>query len=77
MPVTNIVVSDDTKPAATPFAVADWWCKYILPERGVLLDPMCGSGTSLVAGLDNGARQVIGIDKVKSYLTTAKKWIEA
>ena len=39
-------------PAATPYDVAAWWCRYILPEGGVLLDPFCGSGTMLQAGLD-------------------------
>ena len=42
-------------PTATPYRVADWWCRYLLPSGGVLLDPFVGSGTTLVAGLDNGA----------------------
>lgn len=29
-------------PAATPYDAASRWCRYILPEKGVLLDPMCG-----------------------------------
>ncbi|MDA9856582.1 DNA modification methylase [Rubripirellula sp.] len=62
-------------PAATPYDLASWWCRYTLPEKGTLIDPFCGSGTSLVAGLDNGARKVIGIDRVNKYLKTAKKWI--
>ena len=62
-------------PAATPYDVAAWWCKYILPPGGVLLDPFCGSGTMLVAGLDHGASKVIGIDKEKKYLAIAKRRI--
>jgi site-specific DNA-methyltransferase (adenine-specific) len=62
-------------PAATPYDVAAWWCRYILPPGGVLLDPFCGSGTMLVAGLDHGASRVIGIDKEKKYLTIAKRRI--
>ncbi len=65
----------DGHPAVTSFELADWWCRYLLPENGTLLDPFCGSGTSLVAGLDNGAKKVIGIDRVKKYLKTAEKWI--
>ena len=53
----------------------DWWCKYILPAGGVLLDPFCGSGTMLVAGLDHGASKAIGIDKEKKYLAIAKRRI--
>ena len=62
-------------PAATPYDVAAWWCKYILPPDGVLLDPFCGSGTMLQAGLDCGASRVIGIDREKKYLATAKRRI--
>jgi len=60
-------------PATTPCALADWWCRYILPPGGVLLDPFCGSGTMLAAGLDNGAAKVIGIDKEARYLRMAAK----
>ena len=60
-------------PASTPYQLAAWWCRYILPRGGVLLDPFCGSGTMLAAGLDNGASKVIGIDKEKKYLAIAKK----
>jgi hypothetical protein len=35
-------------PAVTPYDVAAWWCRYILPGGGVLLDPFCGSGTMLL-----------------------------
>jgi DNA modification methylase len=65
----------DGHPAVTSYELADWWCRYLLPDNGTLLDPFCGSGTSLVAGLDNGAKKVIGIDRVKKYLKTAEKWI--
>jgi len=63
-------------PATTPYAVADWWCKYVLPPGGVLLDPFVGSGTTLAAGLDNGASRGIGIDKEAKYLKMAAKRVE-
>jgi DNA modification methylase len=62
-------------PAATPYDVAAWWCRYILPAGGVLLDPFGGSGTMLAAGLDHGASKVIGIEKEKKYLAIAKRRI--
>jgi site-specific DNA-methyltransferase (adenine-specific) len=62
-------------PAATPYDVAAWWSRYILPPDGVLLDPMCGSETMLVAGLDHGASHVIGIDKEPEYLGIARRRI--
>jgi DNA modification methylase len=64
-------------PATTPYTLAHWWCRYILPPDGVLLDPFCGSGTILVAGLDNGASQVIGIDREGKYLKTARNRIKS
>jgi hypothetical protein len=60
-------------PATTPYEVAAWWCRYILPPGGVLLDPFCGSGTMLVAGLDNAASKVIVIDREKRYLAIARR----
>ena len=60
-------------PAATPYDLAAWWCKYILPSGGVLLDPFAGSGTMLAAGLDCDASKVIGIEKEKKYLEIAAK----
>jgi DNA modification methylase len=60
-------------PAVTPYDLAAWWCRYILPQDGVLLDPFCGSGTMLLAGLDCGASKVIGIEKEAKYLRTAGK----
>jgi hypothetical protein len=63
-------------PAVTPYDLAAWWCRYLLPPGGVLLDPMCGSGTMLLAGLDHGASKVIGIDRVAKYVRVARKRIE-
>ena len=63
-------------PASTPYDLAAWWCKYILPENGVLLDMFSGSGTMLQAGLDHGASKVIGIEKNKKYHTITRKRVE-
>jgi len=62
-------------PAITPYKLAEWWCRYILPPGGVLCDPFCGSGTSLLAALDCGASKVIGIDLNAAYLETARRRI--
>ena len=62
-------------PATTPYDVAAWWVKYLLPQGGVLLDCFAGSGTMLAAGLDFGASQVIGIEQQKKYLKDAEKRI--
>jgi DNA modification methylase len=59
----------------TPYDVVAWWVKYLLPPGGVLLDSFAGSGTMLVAGLDFGASQVIGIEQQKKYLKMAERRI--
>ena len=77
IPVGGNARAGHEHPAVTPYDLAAWWCKYILPPGGVLLDPFCGSGTMLLAGLGHGASRVIGIDRVAKYLRTARKRIEA
>jgi len=75
IPVGGSAAVGHNHPAVTPYDLAAWWCRYILPENGVLLDPFCGSGTMLLAGLDHGASRVVGMDQVEKYLQTAKKRI--
>jgi DNA modification methylase len=60
-------------PAATPLAVAEWWCRYLLPAGGTLLDPFCGSGTTLAAGLTHGAGRVVGVEQEKRYVEIARR----
>ena len=62
-------------PATTPYDVAAWWVKYLLPQDGVLLDCFAGSATMLAAGLDFGASKVIGIEQQKKYIKIAEKRI--
>jgi DNA modification methylase len=76
LPIANSNTSGTgDHPASTPYDLAAWWCKYIVPPKGVLLDCFCGSAGILAAGLDHGASKVIGIEKEKKYLATAKKRI--
>jgi len=44
------------------------------PEGGIILDPFCGSGTTLVRGLQL-KREVIGIDGSKEYCEIAQRKI--
>lgn len=76
LPIPNVDTrASGDHPSSTPYELAAWWCRYLLPENGVLVDPFCGSGTMLQAGLDHGASAVIGIDNMRKYLTTARKRI--
>ncbi len=67
----------ESHPAGTPYELAHWWARCILPLGGILLDPFCGSGTMLAAGLDQGTSNVIGIDREEKYLATSQARVGA
>jgi len=48
-------------PTVKPIALMRYLCRLITPPGGFILDPYCGSGSTLVAGLLEGF-QVSGID---------------
>ena len=75
IPIGGRSIGSGDHPAVTPYDLASWWCKYILPSGGTLLDCFAGSGTMLAAGLDHGASKVIGIERQAKYLKIAKKRI--
>jgi DNA modification methylase len=61
--------------AGTPLKLADWWTRYICPPGGTVLDPFVGSGTMMLAALQNG-RNGIGIDNVPKYIDIAQKRVD-
>lgn len=75
MAISNGGQARSDHPATTPQQLVDWWCRYILPENGVLLDCFAGSGGTLSCGLDQGASKVIGIEKEERYVGMAWKRI--
>lgn len=64
-------------PAAFPEELASLCCKAGCPPGGTVLDPFCGSGTALVAGLSAGAASVVGIDLEPRYLEVATRRVLA
>jgi DNA modification methylase len=70
LPISNSGARGD-HPATTSYRLASWWCQYLLPKDGVLLDPFSGEATILAAGLDCGASKVLGIEKVERYVEMA------
>lgn len=62
-------------PAVTPLALCDWWMRYVLPPGGTALDRFAGSGTSLIAALNNRADKVIGVEQGREYVGIAKRRI--
>lgn len=72
LPISNSGARGD-HPATTPHTVAEWWCRYIIPDGGVLLDPFAGVATIPAAALVCGASKVIGIEQVGEYVEKARK----
>lgn len=71
MPISNGGQSRADHPSTTPRQIAQFWCRYIIPADGVLLDPFAGSGGILASGVNLGASQVIGIEKEERYVEMA------
>lgn len=59
--INNMATERAGYPTQKPLALLELLVKACCPQTGVVLDPFCGSGTTLVAANQNG-RQYIGID---------------
>ena len=60
--------------AGTPYAVADWWTRYICPPGGVVCDPFTGSGTMALAAIERGC-SFVGAEKMPEYYDIAQRRI--
>jgi DNA modification methylase len=66
------ILPEDTQNRSAHFAAypADL-CRIPIPEDGIVLDPFCGTGTTLLVARDLGRRSV-GIDISRHYLQVAQ-----
>lgn len=62
--------------APFPIRLAEFFVKSFCPPGGTVLDPHCGSGTTLVAAVENG-RHAIGIDVRQSQIELTTRRLEA
>ena len=62
-------------PATFPDQLPVDFIQCFCPEQGVVLDPMCGSGTTLLAAQNLG-REYIGIDVSKEYCDLSKQRLQ-
>jgi site-specific DNA-methyltransferase (adenine-specific) len=53
-------------PTVKPMDLMAYLCRLITPPGGIVLDPFCGSGTTLKAALSEGF-SAIGIEKDAAY----------
>lgn len=76
----EIGVSTNSKdvehPAMYPLGLAEWMIKLVTPPGGTVLDPFCGSGSTLVAAVKEGF-DGIGIDNNPAYVELAAARVEA
>ena len=63
-------------PTVKPVSLMEYLVRVYAPAGGVILDPFCGSGTTIVAA-ENVGRRAIGIDKSPEYIDISKKRLEA
>jgi DNA modification methylase len=56
--------------AGTPYALCDWWVRYLVPRGGLVLDPFFGAGTVGQAVTDNRSR-IVGIERMRKYARLA------
>src|SRR5579885_1624970 len=63
-------------PCQFPIELVERCVLALTNEHDWVLDPYCGVGSSLIAGLKHG-RRVIGCDKEIAYIDTARRRIEA
>lgn len=63
-------------PAKYPVRFAAWMIRLVTPPGGTVLDPFCGSGSTLVAAVKEGF-DGIGIDNNPAYVKLAAARVEA
>ena len=66
----------NTHPTVKPIALMRYLCRLVTPPNGTILDPFMGSGSTIIASLQEGFH-AIGIEKESEYCEIAKCRIEA
>jgi site-specific DNA-methyltransferase (adenine-specific) len=65
----------NTHPTVKPIALMRYLVKMITPKGGIVLDPFAGSGSTLVAALEEGDN-FVGIEREDEYIKIARKRID-
>jgi site-specific DNA-methyltransferase (adenine-specific) len=59
-------------PTVKPISLMSYLIEIYCPEKGIVLDPFCGSGTTGVASLQKN-RNFVGIDMIEKYIEISKE----
>ena len=65
------VTARNTHPTVKPVDLMRWLVRLVTPMGGTVLDPFLGSGTTLVAAIEEGCK-AIGIEREAQYVEIAK-----
>lgn len=63
---------ENNHPTKKPVALKQWLVRLVTPKKGVCLDPFAGSGSTLVAAVEEGMH-FIGIERDPDYHAIAEK----
>lgn len=66
---------ENNHPTVKPVKLMQWLCRLVTPPNGLILDPFCGSGSTLVAAIKEGFT-VIGIEQDIESIEIAKQRCE-
>lgn len=59
-------------PTVKPLSLMRWLCRLVTPPGGVILDPFAGSGTTLLAAVQEGF-SVVGVEKEPEYCAIIRR----
>ncbi len=74
--INNMAAERTGYPTQKPLELLRILVRACCPLGGLVLDPCCGSGTTLVAAVESG-RTAIGIDRSDAAIRTAERRLEA
>jgi site-specific DNA-methyltransferase (adenine-specific) len=66
----------NSHPTVKPVALMRWLVRMVTPPGGVVLDPFCGSGTTLVAAIEEGF-DCIGVEREAQYVAIIEARVAA
>jgi len=67
---------NNNHPTVKPLSLMQYLCKLVTPPGGVVLDPFCGSGSTLIAAWNAGFN-FIGIELNPEYIEIAKARLDS
>jgi site-specific DNA-methyltransferase (adenine-specific) len=62
-------------PTVKSIALIRWLCRLVTPKGGTVLDPFAGSGTTIIAALQEGF-SAIGVEREAEYVEIARRRVE-